>query len=235
MSADAPVTVYLTGPLIVVGPEGSGRHSAVQSFIDKQAESQSTPNDWCYVFNFDLPHKPLALEVPPKQGPVFRQEMDELIDALKTTVPTVFEGDDYRAKTQAIKENLAAKVDKIYDDLVTKGKEQSIAVVRKEQGLVFTPMDGTGKPMDIEEFRKLPEDTQDTIEKNIEKLHDALQKAVHTISMLNREAKEKKRKLKDETAGQCIAHLIDTLKAKYAEQDKILHRDQRRKRFASPG
>ncbi len=194
--------------LFVVGPEGSGRHSVVQSFINRQAENKTTPNDWCYVYNFDLPHRPLALEFPPKQAPVFRQEMDELIDTLKTTVPTVFEGDDYRARTQALKENLSAKVDKIYDDLVTQGKEQSIAVVRKEKGLVFTPMDGTGKPMDIEEFRKLPEETQNVIEKNIEKLHDALQKAVHSISILNREAKEKKRKLKDETAGQCIAHLI---------------------------
>lgn len=86
-----------------------------------------------------------------------------------------------------------------------------------------TPMDGKGKPMDIEAFRKVPKDTQEKIERDIEKLHDSLQKTVHRISILNREAKEQKRKLKEETASLCVAQLIDTLRAKYAEQEKILH------------
>lgn len=209
--------------LFVIGPEGSGRHSVVQSFINRQAEDEPTPSDWCYVFNFDLPHKPLALEFPPKQGPVFKQEMHELIDALKTTIPTVFEGDEYRARKRAINESLKQRVDKIYEDLITKGKEQSIAVIKNEDGIIFTPMDGEHKPMDIEAFRKLPEDSQKKIEGDIEELHDSLQKIVHQLSILNREAKEQKRKLKQETASLCVAHLIDTLKAKYAAQEKILH------------
>ena len=208
--------------LFVIGPEGSGRHTVVQSFINRQAEGEATPSDWCYVFNFDLPHKPIALEFPPTQGPVFKQEMHELIDGLKTTIPTVFEGDDYRARKRALNENLKEKVDKVYEELTLKGKEQSIAVVRNEQGIMFTPLDDKANPMDIEAFRKLPEDKQKKVEEDIEKLHSTLQKTVHQISMLNREAKEQRRKLKKETAGLCIGHLIDGLKAKYAEQGKIL-------------
>lgn len=209
--------------LFVIGPEGSGRHRVVQSFINRQAEDEPTPNDWCYVFNFDQPHKPLAMEFPPKHGPVFKQEMNELIDALKTTIPTVFEGDDYRSKKRALTENLKQKVDKRYEDLINKGKNQSIAVVRNEQGILFSPMDGEGKPIDIDAFRKLPEETQKKIEGDIEKLHDSLQNIAHQISILNREAKEQKRTLKKETASLCVAHLIDTLKAKYAKQEKIRH------------
>ena len=209
--------------LFVIGQEGSGRHTVLQSFINRQAAGEPTPSDWCYVFNFDLPHKPLALEFPPKQGPVFRQEMHILIDALKTTIPTVFEGDVYRARRRELKENLEQKVDKIYADLVAKGKEQSIAVIRNEQGLIFTPLDDKGESMDIEAFHKLPENTQKKIEGDIEKLHSTLQKTAHQISILNREAKEMRRTLKKETADLCVSHQIDTLKAKYAEQDKILN------------
>ncbi len=210
--------------LFVIGPEGSGRHSVVQSFINRQAEGEPTPSDWCYVFNFDLPHKPLALEFPPKQGPVFRYEMHELIDTLKTTIPSVFEGDEYRARKRALNENLKRKIDKIYEEMIAKGKAQSIAVVRNEQGISFTPLDDKGKSMDLETFRKQPEDTQKEFEKHIEKLHASLQKTVHQVSMLNREAKEQRRQLKKETANLCVAHLIDTLKTKYStEQGKILH------------
>ena len=208
--------------LFVIGPEGSGRHSVVQSFINRQAKDEATPNDWCYVYNFDQPHKPLALEFPPAEGSVFRQEMHDLIDGLKTTIPTVFEGEDYQSRRQALNEKLKEKIEKIYDDLIEKGKKQSIAVVRNEQGIVFTPLDDKDQPMDLEAFRKLPEDQQSKIEKDIEELHDTLQKTVHQISLLNRETQEQKRKLKNETAGRCIAQLIDGLKTKYSGREKVL-------------
>ena len=210
--------------LFVIGPEGSGRHSVVQSFINRQAGDEPTPDDWCYVYNFDLPHKPLALKFSPKQGPVFKQEMHELIDTLKTSFPTVFEGDDYRAKKRTLNEDLRQKIDKIYEEMIEKGKAQSIGVVRNEQGIVFNPLGSDGKPMDLEAFRKLPEETQTKIEEDIANLHTSLQKTVKRISILNREAKEMKRKLKKDTASLCVAHLIDTLKAKYYTEDgKILH------------
>ncbi len=209
--------------LFVVGPEGSGRHTVVQSFINKQAGEESTPNDWCYVFNFDLPHKPLALKFKPKQGPVFKQEMHELIDTLRTTIPTVFEGDDYRAKKRALDEHLRQNVDEIYDEMIEKGKAKSIGVVRSEKGIVFNPLDDKDEPMDLEAFRKLPEDTQTKIEEDIAILHASLQSTVHRISMLNREGKKQKRKLKIETASFCVAHLIDTLKAKYYKEQGTIH------------
>lgn len=209
--------------LFVVGPEGSGRHSVVQAFINRQASDESSPNDWCYVFNFDEPHKPLALKFPSKQGPVFKLEMNELIDTLKTTVPTIFEGDDYREKNRAITERLRQQIDKLYEEMIETGRKQSIGVVRNDQGIIFNPLDSDGKPMDIEVFRKLPEETQAKIEKKIDELRPLLQKTVHQIGQLTRDAKKQRSLLKKETAGLCVGHLIDTLKAKYsAENGAIL-------------
>lgn len=207
--------------LFVVGPEGSGRHSVVQSFIDKQAKTKPTPNDWCYVHNFENPHQPLSLEFPPQQGLTFKKEMDQLIEAAKTTLPAIFEGDDYRARKRSLGEQLQQKVDKLYEQLIAEGKERSIAVIRNEKGIVFSPMDGKGNPMDIESFQKLPEQTQKKIEKTIESLHQSLHKTVHEINRLNREAKEQQKQLQEETARVSIGHLIDTLLVKYAEHPQV--------------
>ncbi|MEN8198630.1 MAG: ATP-binding protein [Thermodesulfobacteriota bacterium] len=210
--------------LFVVGPEGSGRHSVVQSFINRQAGDEATPGDYCYVYNFDEPRKPLALQLPASQGPVFRREMHELIDTLKTIIPTVFEGDDYRNKKKALNDKLRQKVDTIYEEMIEKGQALSVGVVRNEQGIVFNPLDKEGKPMDLEAFKKLPEDKQKKFEKNIEELHASLQGTVHLISTLNREAEEERRRLKKDTASLCVSNLIDTLKRKYeSEQEAILH------------
>lgn len=208
--------------LFVVGPEGSGRHSVVQSFIHKQAKNKTTPSDWCYVYNFESAHQPLVLEFPPQQGPVFKKEMSELIEAVKTTLPTIFEGDDYRIRIKALGEQLQQKVDKLYEGLINKGKEQSIAVIRNDQGMMFSPMDEKGEPMDLESFKKLPESTKKEFEKRIENLHGTLHKTVHEVNKVNREAKEQQKKLKEETAGLSIGQLIHALLNKYADHEKVI-------------
>ena len=34
-----------------LGPSGTGRHSLIEELLRKQAESEPTPPDWCYVNN----------------------------------------------------------------------------------------------------------------------------------------------------------------------------------------
>ena len=50
--------------LFVLGPAGIGKRSMVRQFLDKKAKEEPEPFDWCYVNNFDLTHKPLALRLP---------------------------------------------------------------------------------------------------------------------------------------------------------------------------
>ena len=209
--------------LFVVGPEGSGRHTVVESFIHDKASKEATPSDWCYVHNFHQPHKPLALELPPSQGIFFKGEMHELIDTLKTTIPTIFEGDDYRVRHKAIHDLLAQKIDAVHHEVEKKAKKQSIAVSRSDQGLRFSPTDGKGEPLSLEDFRKLPNEIKKKIEETIEKLQTMLQEAVHEISIWKRETEEMIRKLKKETGKQAVSPLIETLKKKYQDHKKIVH------------
>jgi len=50
--------------LFVMGPEGIGRHTIVRLYLEEQAKKRPVPSDWCYLFNFKLPHKPRALRLP---------------------------------------------------------------------------------------------------------------------------------------------------------------------------
>ena len=47
-----------------LGPSGTGRHSVIEELLRKQAESDPTPPDWCYVNNFADPQKPRRLSLP---------------------------------------------------------------------------------------------------------------------------------------------------------------------------
>ncbi len=209
--------------LFVIGPEGSGRHTVVESFIHDKASKEKTPSDWCYVHNFQQTHKPLALELPPGQGPTFKTEMHNLIDTLKTTIPAIFEGDDYRVRRKSITDDLAQKIEELYHQVEKKAQAESIAVSRSEQGFRFSPTDGKGEPLSIEEFRKLPVEIQKRIEETIERLQAILQEAIHQISIWKRESEEQSRKLKKETAELSVSHLIEDLKKKYKDNEKVIH------------
>ena len=54
--------------LFVLGSVASGRHSIVQQFLGRRAATEATPDDWVYVYNFETPHRPKALRLPPGAG-----------------------------------------------------------------------------------------------------------------------------------------------------------------------
>src|SRR5215472_11262190 len=51
-----------------LGASGSGRHNLVEDLLARQAESEPTPPDWCYVNNFADPQRPRRLQLPPGRG-----------------------------------------------------------------------------------------------------------------------------------------------------------------------
>ena len=43
------------------------------------SKKQKTPNDWCYIYNFDNPNEPIAVSLPAGQGKEFKNAMDGFI------------------------------------------------------------------------------------------------------------------------------------------------------------
>jgi len=207
--------------LFVLGPEGSGRHSVVQTFINDKAVSEQTPSDWCYVQYFKHNHCPLALEFEPGKGFIFKQEIYELIDMLKTTIPSVFEEESYQSRKYAIKERLQQEIDSLYRSVEEKAKEDGIAVIKTEQGILFTARSKDGTPMKVEAFMALPQEEREKFEGLIEKYQQELQQAINHVSVLKREAEEQGRTLKKETAHLAVFHIINALYMKYEGNEPV--------------
>ena len=92
--------------LFALGPTGTGKHALVQRYASDQAQEESVPPDLCYVNNFQQPHEPRMLQLPPGQGVQLERDMNQLIEDLHVAIPTVFESDEYRTRSQAIEEEL---------------------------------------------------------------------------------------------------------------------------------
>lgn len=201
--------------LFVIGPQGTGRHTVIRSFIDQKAMASQPASDWCYVNNFHQQHKPLAFEFPQGEAQIFKKELFDLIDMLRMTLTTVFEGEDHKAKVKAVNEEFKRKVDRLYRLIEENAKRESIAVVKSDQGIMVAPMDGEGNILDTEQFLKLPLSTRQRIDELIEKYQIQLQDGMQQITEAKREAEELKRKLKTDLARQAVSNLTNTLKTKY--------------------
>ncbi len=82
--------------LFVLGPAGMGKQSVVTRLLSQKAATETQPSEWCYVNNFEQPHKPIKLCLPLGWGGRLRRGMDRLVDELTTIIPAIFEGDTYR-------------------------------------------------------------------------------------------------------------------------------------------
>ncbi len=208
--------------LFVIGPQGTGRHTVIRSFIDQKALASQPPCDWCYVNNFKQTYKPLAFEFPQGEAHVFKKELLDMVDMAKVTLATVFEGEDYKARAKAVNEEFKREVDRQYRQIEENARRESIAVVKSDQGIMVAPMDGEGNILDTEQFLKLPQATRQRIDELIEKYQIALQEGMQKITQAKREAEDQKRKLKTDLARQAVTTLTEVLKHKYEKRDNLI-------------
>lgn len=48
--------------ILVLGPTSAGKYAVMRRFLEEQAASEPPARDWCYVYNFEQPHRPQAIQ-----------------------------------------------------------------------------------------------------------------------------------------------------------------------------
>ncbi len=103
--------------LFVLGPSGIGKSSMVRRFLEQKAGGEHKPDDWCYINNFDQPHKPHVLRLPSGKGEELRSRMEQLVEYLRSAIPALFESDEYHAKVSAIQEEFSKRQEQAFNEL----------------------------------------------------------------------------------------------------------------------
>lgn len=88
--------------LYAMGPTGIGKRSLVTSVIKTRARREKIPPDWCYIYNFSAPEKPIALQLPAGLGFQFQKDMQKLIDKVSAEILSVYESDEFRSGMKKI-------------------------------------------------------------------------------------------------------------------------------------
>ena len=200
--------------LFAFGPTGSGKHAMVQRYATDKAKSGECPPDWCYVNNFQQPHKPRILSMPAGRGIQLEQDMDQLVEDLHDAVPAVFDSDEYRTHSQAIEDEFNERKEQALGELQSKADEKHIALMRTPSGFTLAPV-REEEVLSSDEFEKLPAEDRKRIEQDTEKLQERLRKVLQQIPDWQKEFHDRIAKLNREIAASAVLNLVNTLRSGY--------------------
>ena len=202
--------------LFILGTPGAGRHGVVRRFLAQRAASQATPADWCYVHNFEQPHRPRALRFAPGQGRRFCEAMTQLVEDLQGAIPGAFEGDEYQARRRVVEQEFKDRHEQAIDEIRERARAKEVALITTPGGFAFAPLAGS-EVMSPAAFHKLPEETRKRIETDIEQLEQELGERLRRLPQWQKEARRRIRELDRDVALGIVQPAVAELKADFAD------------------
>ncbi|MBK9714319.1 MAG: AAA family ATPase [Kouleothrix sp.] len=207
--------------IYVAGPPGIGKMTAVRAFIEELAHSKPTPQDWCYVNNFDDPYQPKICRVPAGRGRRIQQDMRSLVDHVRREIPRAFESDDYGARRDAIVKQLHQQREDLLENLGQRAEHDGFVLQVTPMGVLIIPM-SQGHPLSDADFQALPQATRDDLLGRRDALQEELNAVMKQGRALERTTQEQLQALDKQVALYVVGGLIDDLTEHYRDLPEIV-------------
>ncbi|MCU0971019.1 MAG: AAA family ATPase, partial [Gammaproteobacteria bacterium] len=207
--------------LYVMGSTGLGKHTAVREALSELARSQPPPPDWCYVADFDHPHRPNALALPAGRGRRLRHDMGQLVEDLLNALPTAFQSDEFRRRAQEITDEFKQREEGAAEELGRKAKERGVALLNTPTGYSLAPL-RDGHIVSPSEFGELPEDEQERLRQAMESTKEELAAALSQIPLWQREMRQRFRELEREVTRIAVSQLLKDVEQRYVDLPEVL-------------
>ena len=206
--------------IFAAGPQATGKTTTTTDFLEEIAKKLPTPQDWCYVHNFDDEYQPKTLRCPPGLGKQLKQDMRELIQAARIAISQLFEGDEYATK----RDEMSRKMNKGRQDVITRmgqvAESEGFAMQLTALGISLVPV-VKGRPLSEEDFLSLPKDTQQQFTEKRETVKEKLQPLLRELRDLELKARDEMVEFDRDVTLYAIERLMSNLLEKYKQHNEI--------------
>lgn len=207
--------------LYLSGSTGTGKTSYAVSKVREIAKDDPTPGDICYVYNFEQPDFPHVLEFNAGEAAVFKKEMEELIQELKTEIRKSFESDDYEDRHTQIRRKWETQINNLWYGMENAAMKQGFSVQKSSTGIFTVPLDEEGKPIPREDFLKLPEPKQSQINLIAQDVQGEVNDALRKIKVMEKDMRQELDNVERETGLYAAGYLVNQMKEEYKEYPKV--------------
>lgn len=202
--------------LYVAGMAGTGKKTAIVSFLEERAKNMPVPSDWCYVNNFEDAQKPNALQLPAGMGLELVSDMERFVEEVKKALKGAFESDDYATRREDTMGTFEETKQGLLRELNKKAQEAGFVLQRSQIGMVIVPVIN-GQLINEQQFSILPQSVKDEIQEKRKSLQDEMRTSFRQFRDIDREAEAAVEKFNKEVADFAMDPLMDSLKDKFGK------------------
>ena len=206
--------------LYVEGPAGVGKTMYTKEYVSELASKQKTPDDWCYIYNFDNPNEPIAVSLPAGEGKVFAQNMDALIEDVKKYLKRTFNNEDFEKEKKLIKQKYEEKRERLLDNLNKETLKNNFQVKAAPNGIYMLPV-FEGKTLDEAEFDKLDDAIKSKYEEKSPIVQEQIMQVIGQLKLIEKESEKKIDEWQSNIALLTINAYINPIRANYKKISKI--------------
>ncbi len=202
--------------LYVAGMPGTGKKTAIVTYLEQRAKDMPVPSDWCYVYNFEDGQKPNALRLPAGLGSQLVTDMAKFIEEMKKALKASFESDDYASRREDTVKGFEDTKQELMGELNQKAQDAGFVIQRSQIGMVIIPVIN-GQLINEEQFSILPQSIREEIQDRRKALSDEMRTAFRQFRDIDRDAEAAVDKFNKEVASFAMDILLDSLNDKYGE------------------
>ena len=206
--------------LYLEGPSGVGKTLYTKNYLNKIASKKKVPSDWCYIYNFDNPNEPIAVELPAGQGKEFKEAMEGFIKEIRKDIRNTFNNDDFEKEKALIKQEFEQKRTALLEKLNQDASKYNFQVKTAQNGIYMMPI-VNGQVIEEEEFDKLDEEIKKEYEEKSVLVQEQIMNVISQIKEIERASDKKISEWQSNVALLTVNVHINYLKSKYKKNKKI--------------
>ena len=206
--------------IYIEGPSGVGKTLYTKNYLNKLASKKKVPSDWCYIYNFDNPNQPIAVELPAGQGKEFKEAMEGFIKEIRKDIRKTFNNDDFEKEKALIKQQFEEKRSALLDKLNQDASKNNFQVKTAQNGIYMMPI-VEGRVIEEEEFDKLSDEIKKEYEEKSLIVQEQIMNTISQIKEIERASDKKISEWQSNVALLTVNVHINYLKSKYKRNKKI--------------
>ncbi len=208
--------------LFISGAAGTGRNTALRAQLERIGSAKPTPNEWGYVYNFQDPTQPQAIDLPCGMMRELADDMAGLVESCSREIPGVFESDDYTHRVEEVMAGIQAQRQALTDQLEKAAQAEGFTLSFAQAGITPVPLSPEGRPFTQEEFGALTEAAREELRQRAEGIQHSINHAMGEIRRLNKDAVDRTKDIDTELVRFTLKPIIDELQDKYADHDHVV-------------
>ena len=199
--------------IYVAGEPGTGKTTYTMKVLETYANNKENHKDWCYVYNFDNPREPIVISLQRREGKVFKDDIEKMIDKLFEEIKEAFDSEEYEINKNTLLEEYEIQKEDLVKKIKVYGEEKGFKLKSSKVGMVFVPLnENFEEEVSSDEFFKIKKELENMAIKVVYQIRE-IEEKIKTIMI----------EIEDEVGKIVVDPHIENLKEKYKSNEKVLN------------